>query len=158
MNPADPHARIHATLAALPREDGSEAGVLLLGEPGAGKSDIALRLIDNDGMLVADDQVELALADGALWGSAPARIAGLIEARGIGLVRLPYLERVRIALAIRLIPGGAVERMPPRMWFQPPPAFRAQGAALRIPAYTLDPREAGTPAKIAAAAFGRVET
>ena len=41
---------------------------------------------------------------------------------------------------------------------QPPPAFRAQGAALRIPAYTLDPREAGTPAKIAAAAFGRVET
>ena len=66
MNPADPHARIHATLVALPREDGSEAGVLLLGEPGAGKSDIALRLIDNDGMLVADDQVELAIADGAL--------------------------------------------------------------------------------------------
>lgn len=157
MSPAAPPVRVHATLVALPREDGGEAGVLLLGEPGAGKSDVALQLIDNDGMLVADDQVELAFTGGALWGSAPPRIAGLIEARGIGLIRLPYLERVRITMAVRLIAGGAVERMPPRMWYKPPGAFRAQGAALRIPAYTLDPREAGTPSKIAAAAFGKIE-
>lgn len=154
---AESQARIHATLVALTREDGGRGGVLLFGEPGAGKSDVALRLIDNGATLVADDQVDLMFGEGGLWGAAPAKIAGLIEARGIGLLRLPFEPRVKVALAVTLKPGGPVERMPARVWYQPPDAFRARGGALRIPHVTLDPREAATPAKIALAIYGKIE-
>jgi hypothetical protein len=157
MTAPEAQARIHASLVALEREDGALGGVLLFGEPGAGKSDVALRLIDGGGTLVADDQVDLVFGDGGLWGSAPEKIAGLIEARGIGLLRLPHLPRVRVALAVTLIPGGPVERMPVRLWYQPPEGFRARGGALRIPHVTLDPREAATPAKIALAVYGKIE-
>lgn len=157
MTPPDAQARIHASLVALEREDGGRGGVLLFGAPGAGKSDVALRLIDGGGTLVADDQVDLVFGEGGLWGSAPANIAGLIEARGIGLIRLPFEPRVRIALAVTLKSGGPIERMPKREWYQPPDAFRARGGALRIPHVTLDPFEASAPAKIAAAVFGKIE-
>ena len=157
MTAQDSQARIHASLVAALREDGSRGGVLLFGEPGAGKSDIALQMIDNGALLVADDQVDLVFGDGGLWGSAPEKIAGLIEARGIGLLRLPFQARVRVALAVTLKPGANVERMPARVWYQPPEGFRARGGALRIPHVTLDPRESGAAAKIALAVYGRIE-
>jgi HPr kinase/phosphorylase len=52
---------IHATCLAVKGK-----GVLLLGGSGAGKSDLALRLIDEGAKLVADDRVELYLARGRL--------------------------------------------------------------------------------------------
>ncbi len=92
--------RLHASCAA---RDG--AGVLLLGPPGAGKSDLLLRLIDRGFSLVADDQV---LIDGLL-ASPPSALAGLIEVRGLGLLRLPHLARARLALVVELRRG---ERLP----------------------------------------------
>lgn len=153
----DQHARIHATLVAVPRPGMTAGGALLLGEPGAGKSDVALRLIDSGASLVSDDQVELMFGEGGLWGSPPAAIAGLIEARGIGLIRLPFEARVKIALAVELTSKDDIERMPARRWYQPPQNFRARGGALRIPLFTLDAREASTPAKIRTAVIGKLD-
>lgn len=151
-------ARVHATLISLARGDGSRGGILLFGVPGAGKSDVALRLIDGGAMLVADDQVDLTFGDGGLWGSAPEATAGLIEARGIGLIRLPHEARSKIAMAVDLDLNEEIERMPVRRWYQPPEQLRVRAGALRIPLYTLNAREAATPAKIRAAFLGRVES
>ena len=79
---------LHASAVAL----GGRA-VLLRGASGAGKSDLTLRLIDEGAQLVADDQVELtADANGRmLIAAAPEAIAGMLEVRGIGILRLPLL-------------------------------------------------------------------
>ena len=87
-------------------------GVLIRGASGSGKSDLALRLIDGGAMLVADDQTTLAFADGALSASPPATIAGLLEVRGLGLIRLPYRQSTPLALVVDLVATDQVERMP----------------------------------------------
>lgn len=63
-------------------------GVLLTGDSGSGKSDLALALIDRGHLLVADDAVELVACDGRLSGLSPQALEGLIEVRGVGLVRV----------------------------------------------------------------------
>ncbi len=86
-------------------------GVLLCGPSGTGKSDLALRLIDGGGELVADDRVLLELSGGALLASAPPALRGLLEVRGIGIVRLPYRSCVPVALLVDLADRPAV-RLP----------------------------------------------
>jgi HPr kinase/phosphorylase len=81
------------------------AGVLLLGPPGSGKSDLALRLLSRGFALVADDQVVL---DEGLARPAPA-LAGLLEVRGLGIVRVVHAPEARLVLAIEL---GASPRLP----------------------------------------------
>ena len=83
--------------------------MLIEGPPGSGKSDLALRLIDRGAMLIADDQTEVRNEDGGLYASAPVKIAGLLEVRGVGIITMAYLNEARIGLAVRL---GAPERMP----------------------------------------------
>ena len=80
--------------------------VLLVGPSGAGKSDLALRLLARGFDLVADDQVEI--RDGV--ASCPDRLAGLLEVRGLGIVRLPYAAPAHLALVADLGPPG--ERLP----------------------------------------------
>jgi HPr kinase/phosphorylase len=70
----------------------------LIGPPGSGKSDLALRLLSSGFELVADDQVDI--VDG--FASCPAELAGLLEVRGLGIVRLPYQIRARLALIVEL--------------------------------------------------------
>jgi HPr kinase/phosphorylase len=89
--------RLHASCAA---HDGD--GVLLLGPPGAGKSNLLLRLLDRGFALVADDQVEL---DGNI-ARPPAAIAGLMEVRGLGIVQLPYRDQAVLRLAVQLERGA----------------------------------------------------
>lgn len=96
---------LHATAVAI-----GGRGVLLTGRPGAGKSDLALRLIDRGGVLVSDDRVIATAEGGRLWLSPPLTIAGLIEVRGIGLVRMPFLDHVPACLLIDL--GMEPERLP----------------------------------------------
>jgi len=80
--------------------------VLVVGPSGSGKSDLVLRLIARGFELVADDQVEI--CDGVI--SAPAELAGLLEARGLGILRLPYCKQARLTLIVEL--GMPPERMP----------------------------------------------
>lgn len=63
--------------------------VLIDGQPGSGKSSLALALIDRGAMLVGDDGVTLDLRDGVLWASPPPNTARLIEIRNVGLASLP---------------------------------------------------------------------
>jgi HPr kinase/phosphorylase len=120
---------IHASCAA---RDG--AGVLITGASGAGKSDLLLRLIDRGFALVADDQV--LVQEG--WASPPPRLAGLIEVRGLGILRLPYLSRAKLALVASL---GRGERLPEPVC----------DAAFGLPMIQLDPDRAAAPQILALA-------
>jgi HPr kinase/phosphorylase len=136
---------IHASCVAL-----GDKGVLLLGASGAGKSDLTLRLIDQGAKLVSDDRTILFLAKGALHARAPASIKGLLEVRGLGIVKLPVRAKVKIALVVKLGREGA--RLPEHGVYQPPAPLKP---ALLPPQIALDARFASTPAKIrtALAAF-----
>lgn len=126
---------IHATCVAL-----SGKGVLLLGEPGSGKSDLALRLIDGGAKLVADDQVCMESRGGWLIASPPPKLAGMIEARGIGILTLPYESEARLALAVKLLPRAEVERLPESAFFD--------CLDLRIPLVCLHAFDASAPARL----------
>src|SRR5690606_18170052 len=76
-----PMLLIHATCVVI-----GEIGVILRGPSGSGKSDLALRLVDTGGLLVADDQVFLSVENGALVARAPPTISGKLEVRGLGIV------------------------------------------------------------------------
>lgn len=75
--------------------------VLIEGPPGSGKSSLALALIDRGALLVGDDGVVLEARGYAVWALPPPNIAGLLEVRNVGLVRLPTAE-ARVALVLRL--------------------------------------------------------
>jgi HPr kinase/phosphorylase len=127
--------RVHGTCVAL---DGD--GVLLRGPSGSGKSDLALRLIDEGALLVADDQTELHRQGDAVVASPPAAIAGWIELRGVGIVACPGIAQARLCLVIDLVAPGAVERLPEE---------RSQSyLGCALPLLALAPFEASTAAKI----------
>lgn len=140
-------SNIHATCVEV-----FGRGVLLIGPPGSGKSDLALRLIDasegavpaSAGVLVADDQVIIEPRDGKLIACAPREIQGLIEIRGVGLVRLPFAGETELCLAVRLEPG----RVPARL-----PDFSQQVMEVdgcTVPELHMDAFHASAPAKIRA--------
>lgn len=116
---------IHASCAAR-----SGHGVLLLGAPGVGKSDLLLRLLDDGFALVADDQVEL---EGRV-ARAPEALAGLLEIRGLGIVRLPFERSAVLALVIQLERG---ERLP-----------SPQRHGLDLPLVTIDPALCSAVARV----------
>lgn len=87
-------------------------GLLILGASGAGKSRLTLELIALGCALVADDRVRLRRAGAALVAEPEPALAGLIEARGIGLLRLPHRARAAVALALDL-DRCETSRLPP---------------------------------------------
>tara|TARA_R110002020_G_scaffold111774_1_gene257706 strand:+ start:1407 stop:1865 length:459 start_codon:yes stop_codon:yes gene_type:complete len=88
-------------------------GVLLRGPSSAGKSVLALSLMDRWSMLgqpaflVSDDRVDLLSADGAITMQAPDSLAGLIELRGRGIVSRPHQSQVGLDLIIDMVPDMA---------------------------------------------------
>ena len=128
--------RLHATCVEVRGQ-----GVLLLGRPGTGKSDLALRLIDQGACLVADDQIEVTRAGGRLIGQAPQSLRGLIEVRGFGIVRLPVRRTCPLALVVRLDRSGRIPRLP-----EAEAVFRLLD--LDLPCLRIDPRAASAPAVI----------
>jgi RNase adaptor protein for sRNA GlmZ degradation len=134
---------IHATAVAL---DGR--AVLLFGAPGAGKSDLALRLIDRGWRLVADDRVMLRAQAGVLWAEPPPALAGLIEVRDVGIVPEPSAlppQRVPVALAIDL--AGVPQRLPDPAW--------RDVAGVAIPLLAIDGRGESAPLKVERALLAR---
>jgi hypothetical protein len=128
----------------------SDGGVLILGESGAGKSSVVLKLLALGATLVADDRVDLFVRDGLLHATAPAALAGLLEARGLGIVALPYAADARIALAVAL--GPTPQRYPNREDYEPtaPLNVRAKPPLLRLSAVDMAVAE---KIVLAAAAF-----
>ncbi|HEX2940824.1 MAG TPA: HPr kinase/phosphatase C-terminal domain-containing protein [Rhodopila sp.] len=121
----------------------SDDAVLIIGPSGMGKSDLALRMLARGFELVADDQVDI--VDG--FASCPAELAGLLEARGIGIVRLPHRARARLALVVEL--GQAPERLP----------LPVRHPDLGVPVVRLNAAEPSAPERVALAldcALGRI--
>lgn len=64
-------------------------GVLVTGDSGAGKSELALELISRGHGLVADDVVEIArIAPGVLEGRCPEMLRNFLEVRGLGILNI----------------------------------------------------------------------
>jgi HPr kinase/phosphorylase len=113
-------AVIHASAVAF----GPAGAVLIEGPSGSGKSALALALIGAGADLVADDRTVIFAQGGVLYARAPAAIAGLVEVRGLGVIRLAArrLARVRLVLAL-----GA--EAPPRL----PPAATCRRLGCELP-------------------------
>jgi HPr kinase/phosphorylase len=127
--------RVHGTSVAIGGD-----GVLLRGPSGSGKSDLALRLIDAGARLVSDDQTELRRDGDAVIMQAPQTIAGRIEVRGVGILRVLMVSRAPLSLVVDLVAPDRVERLPE-------PQF-CEVLQRSIPLLALAPFEASTPAKI----------
>lgn len=132
--PPPPPATVHATCVAI-----GARGVMLVGASGAGKSDLALRLIDRGAKLVADDRCELGVEGGALICRPPAILAGKIEVRGLGIIAMPWTAPVRVAMAVRLV--ERYERMPDH-------GYTEMLAGQLVEAIKLTPFEASAPLKV----------
>ncbi len=99
---------IHATTVDL---DG--AGILILGKSGSGKSDLALRLIENKGaVLVSDDRTNIYAEQNQLFAETPKNIEGLLEVRGIGIIRKKFKSKTTIKLVVELCDIKNTERYP----------------------------------------------
>jgi serine kinase of HPr protein (carbohydrate metabolism regulator) len=112
--------------------------VLIVGPSGSGKSDLVLRLLDRGADLVSDDYSELRADAGRLLASPPARIAGKLEVRGVGIVEVPFTREAPVALLVDL--DRSEERLP-----EPDPALVA---GVSIPAIGLSALEASAPLKL----------
>lgn len=87
-------------------------GVLLQGPSGRGKSDLALRLIDRGATLVADDRYELRASSRGVIASAPERLYGLLEVRGLGILSVPAIKTTVVRLVVELVNSDTVPRLP----------------------------------------------
>jgi len=125
---------LHASCVAI-----RGRGVLLTGASGAGKSDLALRLIDRGAILVGDDGIVIEARGGRLHARPGPNIEGQMEVRGIGIVAFPW-EEAPLALAVAL--DQPVPRMPEELL----PVRLIEG--LTLPMVALDPFEMSAPVKV----------
>lgn len=102
---------LHGVLVAL-LDRQRWRGVLIVGPSGAGKSDLAFRLMDLGFQLVADDRVVVWTSEGKAYGRAPETLAGLVEARGYGIVPVMVRGFTAIDLVIDIDPAVVIDRMP----------------------------------------------
>jgi HPr kinase/phosphorylase len=126
---------LHGTCVAWP-----EGAVLIRGESGSGKSDLALRLLDLGAELVADDQVVLEAKKGQVIAHPPENLAGLLEVRGIGILAIGHKPAAPLKLVIDLVQEDRVERMP-----EPQTAVLLD---VELPLYRLSPWPASAPSKV----------
>ena len=99
---------MHASCVAV-----SGRGLLILGPAGSGKSTLALQLMALGADLVADDQTEITLIGERVVARCPAALHGLIEARGVGILRAKTVAEAEIALVADLSQPEP-DRLPPR--------------------------------------------
>lgn len=106
--------------------------LLIEGPPASGKSSLALALIERGAGLIGDDAVTLTCEGHRLVASPPPNIAGLLEVRGVGLVRMPVAPPAPVALILAL--GGTPPARLPEV-----PLARRTIAGIGIPVLAFDP-------------------
>jgi serine kinase of HPr protein (carbohydrate metabolism regulator) len=142
----DGHCLVHGTAVSL----GGRA-ILLIGAPGCGKSDLALRLIEAGATLIADDAVRIIACDEPQTGRCRAESIpagdGLLMVRSIGIIRIdtspPHAQAARLAMVIRLDdPALRTDAADPRLgtWSALP--------GRPVPLISLAPFETSTVAKV----------
>ena len=97
MTDADDAIQLHASAVAV-----GKAGCLILGSSGSGKSTLALEMIALGGVLIADDRVDIFRDGDQLFLSCPRDIAGLIEARSVGVLRVPVEQDIPLGAIVDL--------------------------------------------------------
>ena len=110
MTPDSTGETIHASAVLL-----GEAGTLVRGRSGSGKSSLVLALLEafpDGARLVADDRVLLTPAGGQLLAAVPPVLAGQIEVRGLGILRRDHISPVVLRLVIDLLPPADCPRLP----------------------------------------------
>ena len=130
-----PMERIRGTCVAV---DGR--GVLLRGRSGTGKSDLALRLIEGGACLVSDDYTDIEDREGRLFASAPPEIRGILEVRGLGVLRIASESSVGLDVVIDLAAATDMPRMPA--------SDKQEILGILVPLFKLAPFEASAPAKV----------
>ena len=130
--------------------------LLIEGPPGAGKSSLALALIDRGATLVGDDAVTLDRRGEAVHALPPPNTAGLVEIRNVGIVEMPTTHgpvalvltldpaaaRFPLAIAERTLAGIAVPALP----FVPGDAVQALRAEAALQRHGLPLPKAGEKA------------
>ncbi len=123
--------------------------VLIRGPSGAGKSRLALELLAHGGpgppwfaRLVGDDRVHLEAAGGRLLVRPAEALAGLIEVRGLGLLRVPH-EPCAVVGAVVDLAAPDAERLPE------PKTLRIEIAGIPLPRLAVAAEAAALPLVIA---------
>jgi len=136
---------VHASSVAI---DGY--AILIAGPSGVGKSDLMLRLIDRGALLISDDYTWIERSDGRVnnngsdvIASAPEAISGRIEVRGLGIVHMPHVDAVRIAMVVMALTDEAEA---PERYPLSPSLCRICGTD--IPVLSLFPLEPSAPIKV----------
>ena len=126
--------RIHSTSVVI-----DDNGVLILGDSGSGKSDLALRLIDNGATLISDDISICRKNSNNIYLYCPPEIKGLLEVREIGIITVPFVERIKLRLVVNLKSKNN-ERFPKDN------SFRILG--IKIPLISIEGKNSSAVAKI----------
>ena len=98
--------KLHASSISL-----EDNGVLIIGPSGSGKSDLALRMIDSGATLISDDITTCRKINGSISLFSSEKIFGLIEVRGIGIIKVPYVENIKLKMIVKLT-NQMIDRMP----------------------------------------------
>lgn len=140
---------IHASAVVL--DDGA---VLITGPAGAGKTHLALALIDawrgagRFARLLADDQVFVMHRDGRLVARTPRAIAGLAEIRGVGIIELPYEPAAVVDLVVDLVDRDPLH----------PPPDKVRIESVDLPLLTLRSRDTDASLIAISAAVAAIRT
>ena len=113
--------------------------VLIMGESGSGKSDLALRLIDRGAILISDDVVFLETRDNAPILTVAPNIAGKIEVRGVGIFNVDFIASAPLRLIVQFI--DAPDRLPEDI-------ARASIGDYVVPVSKLNPFEQSSAIKV----------
>jgi serine kinase of HPr protein (carbohydrate metabolism regulator) len=125
---------IHGTAISI----GGHA-VLIMGESGSGKSDLALRLIDRGAILISDDVVFLKTRDNTPILTVAPNIAGKIEVRGVGIFDVDFIASAPLRLVVEFV--DAPDRLPEDI------AHTTIGDYV-VPVSKLNPFEQSSPIKV----------
>ena len=101
--------KFHSTSVVI-----EDLGILIRGQSGSGKSDLALRLIDSGATLISDDLTICKKIGDYLYLYPHPKTKGLLEVRELGIMTVPYVENVRLFLVVELV-EEEFERMPGMM-------------------------------------------
>lgn len=132
---AENSKQIHGTCISI-----NDIALVFIGPPGSGKSDLALRLIDQGANLIADDRIDIFAKNKKLIAKPPKQITGLLEIRGLGIVKINYKPLGIISLIFRMTSSGDIERLPKiKNWSM---------HGIILPLFPLDPFSASACAKV----------
>ncbi len=128
---------LHASAVAFARQ-----AILLTGPSGVGKSRLACQLIAHGALLVGDDYLHARVRTDRVLLSPAERLRGLLELRGVGIRRLPYVVDVPLRLVVNLNARLSAEQL------RLPETREWRRQDVRIPAVTLSGADPAAAEKV----------